>query len=307
MGKISEKLDTFFLTFWFIWIESFFHSIFLFIFISFSIQKQHQNNNYSTIISIGNNPFAQLTSLKSIQLNNNDNFVFENDCLYDKNKTRLINCLSNNKRTSFTIPATVKTIDSYSFSSSSLESITIHDNIEEIGTYAFYLSNKLSIVQIGKNVKIIGANPFVNTPLLSEIIISDNNTFFKMVDGVLMDINQTTIITYLKTKNNQHYDIPESVIKLNSNSFSRNLNIKSITIPSNVNYIASNAFLLCSNLQTITFKGKKQPSTCHTTAFDSTHPELVINVPNNYEGNTFCNKTVTKSLTSWWGKKKIQS
>ena len=75
---------------------------------------------------MGLNPFARCSSLTTITLNNNDNFIFEDDCLYDINKTRLITYLSSNKRTSFTIPETVKIIDIDVFVYSSIESIILH-------------------------------------------------------------------------------------------------------------------------------------------------------------------------------------
>ena len=37
------------------------------------------------------------------------------------------------------------------------------------------------------------------------ITINEENKYFKMVNGVLLDINETKIITYLQTKNNEHY------------------------------------------------------------------------------------------------------
>ena len=67
----------------------------------------------------------------------------------------------------------------YTFSSSNLETITIHDTIEEIGTFSFHLSNNLKTVYIGKNVKIMEANPFVHTKSLTTITIDKENKYFK--------------------------------------------------------------------------------------------------------------------------------
>ena len=44
----------------------------------------------SSVSSIGDNPFSRSLVLTTIILNDNKYFLFEEDCLYDKNKTRLI-------------------------------------------------------------------------------------------------------------------------------------------------------------------------------------------------------------------------
>ena len=76
----------------------------------------------------------------------------------------------------------------------------------------FYLSANLKTVIIGKNLKTMGDNPFVSTKSLQNITIDKKNKYFKMVDGVLMDINETKIINYLETNKNKTYSISENTI-----------------------------------------------------------------------------------------------
>ena len=247
-----------------------------------------------SITSMGNNPFCQCTSLSSITLNDNDNFIFENDCLYDKNKTRIIICLATNKRTTFTIPQTVKTIDSYAFYGNNLESIIIHDNMEELKAYAFDDLQNMKSVSIGKNLKTMGYNPFMSSPLLTTITIDQDNKYFKFENGILTNYGKTQIITYLISNTNVNYTIPNGITHIKYRSFQSNQHIQSITIPSTVTMIEYSAFEGCSNLQIITFKGTKQP-TCGDIPFNKVSSSLVINVPYNYNGETFCGKQVTKS------------
>ena len=68
----------------------------------------------------------------------------------------------------------------------------------------------------------MGWNPFASTPLLSNITINEDNKYFKMVDGVLFDINETRIVSYLQTKQDEHYDIPETVVSIDNDGISRN-------------------------------------------------------------------------------------
>ena len=67
--------------------------------------------------------------------------------------------------------------------------------------------------------------------------INEYNNNLKFIDGVLFDYNQTRLISYLETKDDEHYDIPKSVEILEWRSFSRNQKIQSVTIPSSIKRI----------------------------------------------------------------------
>ena len=71
-----------------------------------------------------------------------------------------------------------------------------------------------------------------------------------------------------------------------------------MTIPAGIEKVDSMSFSYSANLQTVNFLGKNQPSTCHSAAFSNTHASLVIKVPTNYNGSTFCGRTVSKSLAA---------
>ena len=114
-----------------------------------------------------------------------------------------------------------------------------------------------------------------------------------MIDDVLFDMNKTRIITYLQTKDDTNYVIPKTVQIIEWRAFSRNKNLQSLTIPASVHTINKNIIKDCSNLKTITFEGTKGP-TCHEQALNNYPGSFVINVPSNYEGDTFCGKTVTR-------------
>ena len=77
-------------------------------------------------------------------------------------------------------------------------------------------------------------------------------------------------------------------------TFSFNQYIEEIIIPVCVVDIKSNAFSSSPKLTKIVFEGKSEPTNCHERAFYSSPETLVINVPSDYEGDTFCNKKVTK-------------
>ena len=108
-----------------------------------------------------------------------------------------------------------------------------------------------------------------------------------------MNKNQTRIVSYLQKKTNEHYIIPDGIKELGNRAMSEISYLKSITIPASVEKVEDNVFNGSSNLKTITFKGTKEP-VCQLYAVKGISDSCVINVPSNYQGNTFCGKQVTK-------------
>ena len=142
----------------------------------------------------------------------------------------------------------------------------------------------------------MGINPFLSMSNLETITIHEENKYFKMVDNVLFDINQTRIIYYSMKKESSHYNVPNTVFVIDEYSFAYNKHISSVTIPSSVTTVSHDSFVWCSNLQSAIFEGTKEPK-CATNAFNSCPKLSVIYVPSNYEGTTFCGKQVTKQST----------
>lgn len=64
-------------------------------------------------------------------------------------------------------------------------------------------------VQIPSTVISIDQDAFGSR--ISEINVSDNNTIYSSVDGVLFDKNQTTLLKFPSYNKNYIYDVPEGV------------------------------------------------------------------------------------------------
>ena len=170
----------------------------------------------------------------------------------------------------------------------------IHSVVNEWRNKIFLDATELVTVHIPSTVTTIGENPFVGCASLTNMTLHQRNKHFKIENDTLFDINQTRIISYFKTKDEDEYIIPESVIRIENSSISKNKHLKRIRIPQSVTYIGENAFFNTKKLQTVKYEGKRQPETCHETAFNDTHRDLIIQVPIDYEGDTFCGKQVKK-------------
>ena len=234
----------------------------------------------SGVISIGNRAFSFCSSLKYISipksvigLNGNPfakwngkleclspNFVYEDDVLFNKDKSRIISFRNQNIK-SYVIPSNVISIgDSAFYGCNSLSEIVISSSVTSIGDSAFLWCSSLSEIVIPSSVTSIGDSAFLWCSSLSEIVIPSSVT--SIGDYAFSGCSSLKYIS-----------IPKSVICLNGNPFAewygkleclfpnfvyeddvlfnkdksriisfRNQNIKSYVIPSSITSIGDRAF-----------------------------------------------------------------
>ena len=189
----------------------------------------------SSVTSIGDGAFSRCSSLKYISipksvisLNGNPfarwdgkleclspNFVYEDDVLFNKDKSRIISFRNQNIK-SYVIPSSVASIGDSAFSwCSSLSEIVIPSSVTSIGDGAFYDCYSLSEIVIPSSVTSIGDSAFSYCSSLSEIVI------------------------------------PSSVSSIGDSAFSDCRSLSEIVIPSSVTSIGDSAFYCCSSLKYI--------------------------------------------------------
>ena len=243
----------------------------------------------SSVTSIGERAFSSCTSLKYISipksvicLNGNpfanwngklkclsSNFVYEDDILFNKDKSRIISFRNQNIET-YVIPSSVTSIDDWAFYGCySLSEIVISSSVTSIGDSAFSWCLSLSEIVIPSSVTSIGKGAFSSCSHLSEIVIPSSVT----------SIGDWAFSYCFSLK---YISIPKSVISLNGNPFAewngkleclspnfvyeddilfnkdrsriisfRNQNIESYVIPSSVTSIGDSAFSSCNSLSEI--------------------------------------------------------
>lgn len=139
-------------------------------------------------------------------------------------------------------------------SCSNLKAITIPDNVTSIGYAAFRACTGLVSINIGsgfRSNKSALPSIFDGCTNLKEIKVSNNNSYYSSLDGVLFDKNKTEIILYPRMKESIMYTIPETVISIGAEAFSGCENLYQIEMSNNVKNIGHAAFSSCTNLSDV--------------------------------------------------------
>ena len=218
------------------------------------------NNLIGFIISDGNTAYS----------------VDEFGCLYNKDKTVLIQYPIGNIRDAFVIPNSVTDIGEKAFCSCrSLTNVTIPNSVTNISQYAFYYCENLMSAPIPDRVTNIGSSAFSSCKSLTSVTIpanvtsigngafnscssltsitvdTENQAYTSDESGCLFDKSMTKLIHYPAGSRLVFYTVPNSVTSIVSYAFAYCENLNSITLGDNVRNIDNDAFVHCSSLTSI--------------------------------------------------------
>ena len=101
--------------------------------------------------------------------------------------------------TSVTIPNSVKNIGDFAFDGSGITSLNIPNGVTNIGKYAFTRCLKLTSVNIPASVVNIGDFAFYHCTGLKQFNLDQNNKNFFIVNGVLLNRENTNFISLIHT------------------------------------------------------------------------------------------------------------
>ena len=193
------------------------------------------------------------------------NFVYEDDILFNKDKSRIISFRNLNIK-SYVIPSSVASIgDSAFLWCSSLSEIVIPSSVTSIGDYAFSGCSSLKYISIPKNVICLNGNPFAGWNGKLECLFPN----FVYEDDVLFNKDKSRIISF-RNQNIKSYVIPSSVTSIGDHAFSGCDSLSEIVIPSSVTSIGKGAFSGCDSLSeivipsSVTNIGDSAFSCCHS-------------------------------------------
>ncbi|MGN0106182.1 MAG: leucine-rich repeat domain-containing protein, partial [Hominilimicola sp.] len=219
--------------------------------------------------------FYPCDSLKAIIVSNDNAYYASVDgVLFNKDITTILK-YPQGRQGSYTIPDTVNTIKSSTFSNSyklteiiipssvvtigsnaffqcsGLTYIDIPNGVEKVESLAFQSCHNVKSISIPQSVKSIYGNTFYGCSSLTNISVDANNEKYTSVNGVLYNKDITKIISYPNGLTGD-YIIPDSVTEIGSSAFMSCRNLTSIVIPNSVTSIGSSAFKYCIGLTNVT-------------------------------------------------------
>ena len=129
------------------------------------------------------------------------------------------------------------------------EHVIIPDGVISVGEYAFDECENIRSISLPSSFKTFGDYAFAAFSL-ENIFVSEQNTLFCDIDGVLYSKDKTVLMFYPRGREGS-YVIPIGTTEIAYAGFRDNYYITSITIPDTVTSIGEWAFGTCSSLKSI--------------------------------------------------------
>lgn len=179
----------------------------------------------------------------------------------EEDKYSTITGINDKTVTDVTIPDTlggysVKVIKGSAFADcTSLQSVTIRDTVESLGTNVFKGCTNLSSVTIGKKVNFIGSNAFYGCTSLEndKVTVATGNTSFQVKDGCILEkygAEEDFSLLYYCFQRGAELTVPSGVKRIRAFAFSGHTELTTVVISKDVTEIAEKAFNDCSALET---------------------------------------------------------
>ncbi len=218
----------------------------------FYVPKLESIHIPASVTKLGNGPFSDCPKLASITIDpENPAYTVYEGVLFSKDMTELINYPIGDKKTSYTVPASVKVIGSNSMRNNpTMTEIVLNEGLEVISHGAFNVS-KLKSVYIPESVKEIGTRVFTSSPSILEFNVAPGNQHYKATNGMLLTKDGRKLLYGIGAVNN--VVIPDGVEDIEEYSFYKFYSISSVSLPSTVKSIGDCAFFNCNNISKIEF------------------------------------------------------
>ena len=199
--------------------------------------------------SIGDSAFYYCSKLSSIKIKDK---TYEEDSIYDLSGVTTIGTSafsSNSSVENIILSKELKKIPQYAFRNcSKLSNIELPTSLESIDGSAF-AGTILTSITIPASVKSIDSSMVSGVTSLTEILVNEESSSYKSVDGVLYTKSGELVI-YPEGKTSTELVIPDGTVKL-TNTLSNKTKITKVVIPASVKEIDGNIFTGCTSLESI--------------------------------------------------------
>ena len=126
-----------------------------------------------------------------------------------------------------------------------IKEVRLPNSLLSISGDTFYNCTNLEKVNIPVNCKFMGNNPFAGCP---KIKVTNESTYFNLVDGVLYNKDFTRLIYYPISNTNEKYVIDSRCKIIGKHSFYLCNNLKEVEIPASVIKLENNPFSGCNKI-----------------------------------------------------------
>lgn len=208
----------------------------------------------SSVISLGERAFRSNDYLETVHINADLYFINKEAFAYTKIKRiNIPDSVFEIKESAFSgcrflidvkLPKNLKIIGNNAFSSVSFTSLILPEGLLSIGERCFSSIENTSIY-IPSSVIKIGHDAFISSvSCLEEIIVDDNNEYYKSIDGNLYSKDGKELFYYCISNKRDSFVIPEGVEIVHRSIFSNyaKSNIKNLYIPDSVKYMGHQVF-----------------------------------------------------------------
>ncbi len=135
----------------------------------------------------------------------------------------------------------------------SLREVNFSEGVQKIAFNAFYNCSSLQTVIIPQQVESISSRAFSECESLLDFVVSEDNPYYKAINGSLFSRDGTRLIKYTTGKNDPFYRVPDGVVSIEITAFSCAPWLTEVELSDSVVEIGENAFVYCQSLNKIRF------------------------------------------------------
>lgn len=191
----------------------------------------------ASVEEFGAEVFTNCTGLTEIKVEEGNRILEDIDgVLYLKSPKMLVQYPSGKEADEYTIPA----------------GVTI------VAPYAFSPANNLRTITIGPDVERIRELTFTDCPLLTDIVVDEQNPNNCVVDGALYDKAVETLIQYPRSRFCEELSLPEGVVSADAFALSSCTDVRNLVLPESFRSIGDYG-LFNSRFNSITCKSHRPP------------------------------------------------